>query len=77
LAEEEQKSTKLTRKQERLLDAAVAIGESEPGEDEQGFLTPYLAQATRPHRQPVGDENLLNSKKRGLIIALSPPLLSF
>jgi hypothetical protein len=72
MAEEEQKSTKLTRKQDRLLQAAVAIRESEPTEEEQEFLTLYLTQATLPHRQLIGDENFLNlEKKIGLTIALS------
>jgi hypothetical protein len=48
MAEEEQKSTKLTRKQDRLLQAAVAIRKSEPTEEEQAFLTLYLTQATIP-----------------------------
>ena len=55
MAEEEQKSTALTRKQERLLDAAVAIRESEPADDEKAFLTRYLVQATLPHRSPNGN----------------------
>lgn len=63
MAEEEQKSTKLTRKQDRLLQAAVAIRKSEPTEEEQAFLTLYLTQATLPHRQPIGNENFLNLEK--------------